>query len=183
MRALGWLAMISVVLSGCASAPLQAPRQARAFEPWSPSRLEDRAHPALSARALAPPPLVAPSATAGGALQAAAWVFWRGYARVSRFNGDVCQFSPTCSRFGWEATRDHGLPGVILTFARLLRTHDHSFYRGGVRRGVEGYLLDPVEGYLFFWRQPSIEHAPHALDAAHGWHEHVRALQRAREVR
>lgn len=177
MRALGWLVvLISALTAGCTSAPRPASPQVRAFEPWAPVRLE-RPHPTLARLPLTSPSHVEPSPTSRGALAASAWIFWRGYARLSRLNGDVCRFAPTCSRFGWEAVREHGLPGVVLTFARLLRTHDHSFYRVTESGPDAGFLQDPVEGYLFFWRLPSRAETPRPDDAAQGWHEHIRRVK------
>ncbi|MFU8804402.1 MAG: membrane protein insertion efficiency factor YidD [Bradymonadaceae bacterium] len=105
---------------------------------------------------------------------ATAALWWNLYKNTySRIDGPTCEFSPSCSRFGLEAVGRHGLIGVPMTFGRLLRHHDHDFYR------KEGRLLaDPLENYSF-WR------GPHRLDAidthddlAHGWYGHVQTTRR-----
>jgi putative membrane protein insertion efficiency factor len=49
---------------------------------------------------------------------------------LSPFIGGQCRFSPTCSHYGLEAYRSHGVfRGSFLTVRRVLRCHP--FSRGG----------------------------------------------------
>lgn len=49
---------------------------------------------------------------------------------LSPLVGGQCRFHPTCSRYGFEAYRTHGLwRGTLLTARRLARCHP--FSRGG----------------------------------------------------
>lgn len=48
---------------------------------------------------------------------------------VSPFIGDCCRFQPSCSNYMIQAVERHGLWGVLLGVARILRCNP--FCRGG----------------------------------------------------
>ena len=49
---------------------------------------------------------------------------------LSPFVGGQCRYQPTCSRYGLDAYRTHGVwRGTVLTVGRILRCHP--FVRGG----------------------------------------------------
>ena len=67
---------------------------------------------------------------------------------VSPMDGPRCQFYPTCSAFGYEAVRDHGLwHGTLMTADRLLRCSYLTEPRAYPHR-PDGRLADPVAGNL-----------------------------------
>ena len=51
---------------------------------------------------------------------------------------DVCNFEPSCSHYGLEAIRRHGVLGVLMTSNRLLRCY------GRKHTMFEGVVFDPV---------------------------------------
>ena len=58
---------------------------------------------------------------------------------ITHQDGDnVCNFEPSCSHYGLEAIRRHGLLGVLMTSNRLLRCYgrNHPMF--------EGVIFDPV---------------------------------------
>lgn len=109
---------------------------------------------------------------------AGAWVLFRTYKETySRFDGNRCGFTPSCSRFGLEAVSARGARGVMLTSARLMRNHgprEREFYRMTPR----GYLRDPLENYTFFIGAPKLDAFHEHDDPAHAWFLHVRATRR-----
>jgi hypothetical protein len=62
--------------------------------------------------------------------------------------GDVCNFTPSCSRYGYRAIKKHGLRGVLMTADRLERCNCFAWYGDyKVKRDSQGRykLYDPVE--------------------------------------
>jgi hypothetical protein len=113
---------------------------------------------------------------ARGPAAAAAALWWAAYKQTySRFDATTCEFSPSCSRFGLEAVQHHGPLGFPMTFARLLRHHDHDFYPSSGR-----LLLDPVSSYTGWGGPVRADALARHSDSAKGWHEHVRASARLR---
>ncbi len=73
---------------------------------------------------------------------------------VSPVDGPSCDFTPTCSSYGLQAVRKHGLIlGVPMTTERIVRNHhpDNPLRYPLEEREGELYYLDPVENNDF-WR-------------------------------
>ncbi|MBM3242320.1 membrane protein insertion efficiency factor YidD [Candidatus Poribacteria bacterium] len=69
---------------------------------------------------------------------------------ISSQDMPVCNFVPSCSRFGMEAIRKYGfLRGVLLTSDRLQRCHGLSSQYYYILDEQTGRLIDPVENYCF----------------------------------
>jgi putative membrane protein insertion efficiency factor len=67
---------------------------------------------------------------------------------VSPMDGPRCQFSPTCSSFGYAAVHDHGpWHGMLMTADRLLRC-SYLTDPAGYPLRADGQLIDPVAGNL-----------------------------------
>ena len=60
---------------------------------------------------------------------------------ITHQDGDTCTFTPSCSHYGVEAIRKHGLAGIFMTSDRILRcrTGNHKYYP--TRNGL---AYDPV---------------------------------------
>jgi hypothetical protein len=64
---------------------------------------------------------------------------------VSPIDGPRCNFTPTCSHFGFQAVQTQGvLLGVVLTADRLMRCHYSIEPNAGYVRLPGGSLHDPV---------------------------------------
>jgi len=64
---------------------------------------------------------------------------------VSPVDGPRCNFTPTCSHFGFQAVQSQGvLLGVVLTADRLMRCHYSIEPNAGYVRLPGGRLHDPV---------------------------------------
>lgn len=112
-----------------------------------------------------------------GAMMAGAWFVFQGYKQtLSRLDGNRCGFTPSCSRFGYQALAAHGpITGVGMTFARLMRNHaEHDFYLNN----PQGYLRDPLSNYTFFSDEPAPDTFWRYDDPAQGWYMHVKATTR-----
>ena len=61
--------------------------------------------------------------------------------------GDYCQFYPTCSSFGYEAVKVHGMVGWIMAFDRMNRCgHDlHLYDRVIIKDRVKYLDLVPIK--------------------------------------
>lgn len=156
------------------------------FEPWSPNvyypdvreagahdhHAHDHSH---AAHAKKDAKTLSKNPTVGSPVGAGAWLLFRFYKETfSRLDGNRCGFVPSCSRFGYRAVRDHGLHGVVLTFARLMRNHaERDFYRHHHR----GYLLDPVSNYTFFSDTLRLDIFHQHKDPAHAWYLHIEATK------
>jgi putative component of membrane protein insertase Oxa1/YidC/SpoIIIJ protein YidD len=72
---------------------------------------------------------------------------------VSSAQGDVCNFTPSCSRFGRKAVNKYGIIwGSLMTADRLMRCNpwaiDHlNTYYCGIR---DGRIYDPIENNYIF---------------------------------
>ncbi len=114
--------------------------------------------------------------TASSPTLAAAWLYYRFYKETfSRVDGNTCRFNPSCSTFGIQAVRDHGLFGIASTFGRLHRNHSaEEFYP----TKIQPYLEDPVANYTFVFREPKLDDFSSYDDEAHAWVQHLRAVRR-----
>lgn len=81
--------------------------------------------------------------------------FYRDY--ISSADGDRCPMSPSCSAYGEQAIRKHGIfMGWIMTCDRLIRCgRDEVHLSETVESGAKRLTLDPVEANDFWW-YPSI---------------------------
>jgi len=73
---------------------------------------------------------------------------------VSPVDGPSCDFTPSCSSYGLQAIRRHGLIlGIPMTTERIVRNHhpDNPRRYPLVEHHGEIYYLDPVESNDF-WR-------------------------------
>lgn len=75
-------------------------------------------------------------------------------ASFSRVQGDVCNFVPSCSHFGYNALKRYGLiKGLLLASDRLQRCHPGAWRYLGIyytitHDSIRGdKLFDPVEKY------------------------------------
>lgn len=67
--------------------------------------------------------------------------------------GDVCNFSPSCSRYSREAFEKYGaVVGLLMTADRLMRCQPGAVgYYGTFYRGLKnGKICDPVENNYIF---------------------------------
>jgi len=68
---------------------------------------------------------------------------------ISPIDGPRCNFSPTCSAFGYQAVQSHGfLLGVMATADRLMRCHPWVESDANYVRLPGGKLHDPVSHNL-----------------------------------
>jgi len=73
---------------------------------------------------------------------------------VSPVDGPSCDFTPSCSSYGLQAVRKHGLfLGVPMAAERIVRNHrpDNLLRYPLVEREGGMYYLDPVESNDFWW--------------------------------
>lgn len=81
----------------------------------------------------------------------------KGYqATLSKAQGDVCNFEPSCSHFGEEAIRRYGVQGVLMTLDRLERCHpwaaqNPEWYRGFVEVPWRGPKLSDTPDQNVLW--------------------------------
>jgi len=76
---------------------------------------------------------------------------------VSPGQGEVCNFSPSCSRYSSESIRKYGaLTGLLMTADRLMRCNPGAYkYYGISYPGFkDGYLFDPPENNYIFKKRP-----------------------------
>jgi len=74
---------------------------------------------------------------------------------ISRVDGPSCTFSPTCSSYGQQAIRKHGLlMGLPMTAERVIRSHNPSNPDRYPLLESEGRLFygDSVESNDFWWK-------------------------------
>lgn len=68
---------------------------------------------------------------------------------VSPIDGSRCNFSPTCSRYGYEAVRNHGsFLGIMITADRLMRCSYLTENSPPYNRLPNGKMHDPVANNL-----------------------------------
>lgn len=68
---------------------------------------------------------------------------------LSPIDGPRCNFTPTCSNFGFQAVQSQGvLFGIVLTADRLMRCHYSVESDAGYLRLPRGSLYDPVSENL-----------------------------------
>lgn len=76
---------------------------------------------------------------------------------VSPGQGEVCNFSPSCSRYSSEAIAKYGaLTGLLMTADRLMRCNPGAYkYYGISYPGFkDGRLYDPPENNYIFKKRP-----------------------------
>ena len=73
---------------------------------------------------------------------------------ISPVDGDRCPSYPTCSQYGQEAVRKHGvLIGLVMTFDRLIHESDETRRAPLIRVGESNRYYDPVENNDFWWNK------------------------------
>jgi hypothetical protein len=153
-------------------------RQTRELEPWSPGFFYPTlAQPAaqLEGERTTIIPSGSAHSTADGPVHAAAWLWYRGYKNtLSKVDGNSCRFYPSCSTFGLQAVRSHGLYGVAMTFGRLHKNHQDARHYPMIR---PPFLDDPVANYGFWLRAPRLDGFADYDNPAHGWYQHLRAVE------
>jgi len=87
----------------------------------------------------------------GGVMTSGIWVYQHTFSQIQ---GDVCNFTPSCSHFAAEAIQSFGpVRGLLLASDRLQRCNFWAWQWAGVYYGVQNVpergprLLDPVERY------------------------------------
>jgi putative component of membrane protein insertase Oxa1/YidC/SpoIIIJ protein YidD len=183
-----WTSLMSVLIQlGCSSHQRNIPdtqvaldakaRSECGFEPWSvgvihpalPGESVNSGRPAGTASDV--PETHYTSSYDASAFLAAVYLSFRLYKETwSRADGNTCRFSPSCSRFGWQAIRRHGVWGALLTMARLTRSHGESPLHPVDSDGV--YVLDPLSNYDFWYADPS-GRFDSDLTEAQLWYRHV----------
>ncbi len=75
---------------------------------------------------------------------------------ISPIDGDRCPSYPTCSQYGVEAVRKHGVGiGFVMTFDRLMHESDETRRVPLVKIGDRYRYYDPVENNDFWWSKKS----------------------------
>ncbi|MEO0106742.1 MAG: membrane protein insertion efficiency factor YidD [candidate division WOR-3 bacterium] len=72
---------------------------------------------------------------------------------ISPSQGDVCNFSPSCSNFGRQAINKYGIFwGSLMTADRLMRCHPGAFdHCDSYYSGIKDYkVYDPIENNYIF---------------------------------
>ncbi len=84
-----------------------------------------------------------------------AWLVIKTYQlTLSELQPDVCNFHPSCSRYGEAAVKKYGVIGVLMAGDRLLRCNPTSWlYLGEEYELEEGKLHENQEDYCIFSRQ------------------------------
>jgi hypothetical protein len=71
---------------------------------------------------------------------------------ISPVDGDRCPSYPSCSQYGLEAIRKHGvLVGLVMTFDRLIHESDEIRIAPPVKVSDSYRYYDPVENNDFWW--------------------------------
>jgi hypothetical protein len=71
---------------------------------------------------------------------------------ISPVDGDRCPSYPSCSQYGREALRKHGiLLGAVMTFDRLIHESDEPQTSPLIPVGDSYRYYDPVENNDFWW--------------------------------
>jgi len=83
-----------------------------------------------------------------------AWAVIRAYQlTLSELQPDVCNYHPSCSRYGESAVRKYGALGILMAGDRLLRCNPASWAFLGEEYGLsEGKLHDNQDDYYIFHR-------------------------------
>ncbi len=75
---------------------------------------------------------------------------------ISPVDGDRCPSYPTCSQYGVEAVRKHGVAvGFVMTFDRLMHESDEIRRVPLVKVHDHYRYYDPVENNDFWWKKES----------------------------
>lgn len=72
---------------------------------------------------------------------------------ISPAQGDICNFSPSCSNFAAESVKRYGVFwGTLMSADRLMRCHPGAFnYYDTYYSGIKDYkIYDPVENNFIF---------------------------------
>ncbi len=71
--------------------------------------------------------------------------------RISPIDGPRCGFSPTCSRYGYQAIREHGpVLGIIMTGDRMIRCNPWRRPGRDYPLLPNGKLYDPVRNNVLY---------------------------------
>ena len=81
-----------------------------------------------------------------------AWAFTRVYQlTLSEMQPDVCNYNPSCSRYGASAVRCYGCVGALMAADRLLRCNPGAWeFLGEEYTLFKGKLHDEQELYYIF---------------------------------
>jgi len=101
----------------------------------------------------------------GSAGQRAAEELFRFFQKyISPVDGDRCPSYPTCSQYGLEAVRKHGLlVGFVMTFDRLIHESDEIRSAPLIRVYESHKYYDPVENNDFWWDGKKVSHQRSAV--------------------
>ena len=128
----------------CLSGGLVLAGEGRWEEPWSKNS------PGPGLRSETPSPSLSPGQRAG---QGVLRVFQR---YISPVDGDRCPSYPTCSQYGVEAIRKHGIwMGLVMTFDRLIHESDEVRQAPMIKIYGSYRYYDPVENNDFWWDKSS----------------------------
>lgn len=91
-----------------------------------------------------------------------AWLAIKAYQlTLSELQPDVCNFNPSCSRYGESAVRKYGVVGILMAGDRLLRCNPGSWVFLGEEYELSGGKLhENQEDYNIFHRP---EYGPEVL--------------------
>ena len=71
---------------------------------------------------------------------------------ISKVDGDRCPMYPTCSSYGIEAIKKHGvLIGVVMTADRLIHENNEMDYAPVIRVGDRYRYYDPLGDNDYWW--------------------------------
>jgi putative membrane protein insertion efficiency factor len=82
---------------------------------------------------------------------------------ISPQQGQVCNFSPSCSSYGYEAIKKYGpLSGILMTSDRLQRCHYCAYGEYHLSPGDKFY--DPVQNHCLWKGLDNLEHGYYEKD-------------------
>ena len=123
---------------------LLGPAECKTFTEKSPWKRWERVPPGPSGR------------DANSLRLPARWLIQLFKRYISPVDGSSCTFSPTCSTYGMQAIRKHGIViGIPITAERVMRDHHpQNPARYPLTEGKENYhYLDTVESNDFWWAE------------------------------
>jgi len=66
---------------------------------------------------------------------------------MSKTQGDVCNFEPSCSRFAYQSIKKYGLQGLLMTADRLERCNYFSWWYAGKIYPVKQIKIKDIKLY------------------------------------